>query len=93
MRSTNGEGPDETEYHELVKELELENKLIFTGVRDDIPDILASIDIFVLPSYTEALPYAVIEAMSAGKPVITTSVGGIPELITDGVEGFLIEPK
>jgi len=88
-----GEGPDEERYRNLVEKLGLEDKIIFTGVRDDIPDILAGIDIFVLPSYTEALPYAAIEAMSAGKPVITTNVGGIPELITNGVEGFLIEPK
>ncbi|MBU1627585.1 exopolysaccharide biosynthesis polyprenyl glycosylphosphotransferase, partial [bacterium] len=88
-----GEGPDELNYRDLVTKLELGKKFIFTGLRSDIPDMLAAMDIFVLPSYTEALPYAVIEAMSAGKPVITTSVGGIPELITDGVEGFLLQPK
>ena len=52
-----GEGPDEAKYRDLAEELVLENRLIFTGVRDDIPDILAGMDIFVLPSYTEALPY------------------------------------
>jgi exopolysaccharide biosynthesis polyprenyl glycosylphosphotransferase len=88
-----GEGPEHDKYSGLKDELKLGNRLILTGVRDDIPDILVGIDIFTLPSYTEALPYAVIEAMSAGKAVIATSVGGIPELITDRKEGLLIEPK
>ena len=88
-----GEGPDDEKYHKMVQEFGIKDVFILTGLRDDIPDILAGIDIFALPSYTEALPYAIIEAMSAGKPVITTTVGGIPELINDGVEGFLITPK
>jgi len=49
-------------------------------------------DIFVLPSYNEGLPMAILEAMSYGLPIISTNVGGIPELITNGVNGFLIEP-
>jgi glycosyltransferase involved in cell wall biosynthesis len=49
-------------------------------------------DIFILPTYAEGLPIAVLEAMAAGLPIITTPVGGIPELIEDGVDGLLIQP-
>lgn len=55
-------------------------------------NVLKSTDILVLPSYNEGLPIAILEAMSAGIPVISTSVGGIPDAISDGDEGFLIEP-
>ena len=53
---------------------------------------LESADCMVLPSYAERLPMAILEAMACGLPIISTNVGTIPEVITDGIEGFLIEP-
>ena len=54
--------------------------------------LLAASDVFVLPSYQEGLPMALLEAMAAGLPVITTPVGGIPDVVKEGIEGFLIKP-
>lgn len=66
--------------------------VIFTGERRDIPDILSCIDIFVMPSVAEGLPNALLEAMAMGKPVVATKVGGIPEVIQNGINGLLVPP-
>ncbi|MEW6201092.1 MAG: glycosyltransferase family 4 protein [bacterium] len=64
----------------------------FLGVRADVRALLAAMDIFMLSSTSEGLPYVILEAMAMGKPIISTNVGGIPEAITDGVEGRLVTP-
>jgi glycosyltransferase involved in cell wall biosynthesis len=63
------------------------------GVRGDVADVLAGSDIFALASDYEGLPVAVIEAMAAGLPVVATGVGGVPELVADGVTGLLVRPR
>lgn len=63
------------------------------GIRHDIPDCLAGSDVFVLASSWEGNPLAVMEAMAAGLPVVSTAVGGVPELIEKGRDGFLVDPK
>ena len=55
-------------------------------------DVLAATDIFVLPSLVEGLPLALLEAMRAGKPIVATAVGGVPEAVTSGVNGLLVAP-
>ncbi|MDA8338472.1 MAG: glycosyltransferase, partial [Nitrospiraceae bacterium] len=63
------------------------------GLRKDIPNILKSINVFVLPTLQEALGTSFIEAMSMEKPVVGTNVGGVSEVIKDGVNGYLVEPN
>lgn len=76
----------------LMSELSLGDSLILTGFREDIPQIVAALDIFVLASHYEPFGRVLVEAMAAGKPVIGTNVGGIPEIIEDGVTGLLVPP-
>ena len=68
------------------------DRIIFTGRRDDISAITAELDIAVLPSLREAQGISILEAMARRKPVVATAVGGIPEVVADGVSGFLVPP-
>jgi glycosyltransferase involved in cell wall biosynthesis len=74
-------------------DLGIRDKVIFTGFREDALRIMGTCDLFVLSSLFEGLPVALLEAMAQGKPPVVTSVGGVPEVATDGVDGFLVEPK
>lgn len=67
-------------------------KIVFTGVRDDIPAVTAALDVAVLPSYREAQGMVILEAMALARPVVATNVGGIPEMIEDGRTGLLVPP-
>lgn len=84
-----GGGPLREKLEAQARALGVERAVIFTGERSDVPELLAAADIFVLPSVSEGLPISILEAMTAGKPVVATSVGGIPELIVDGETGLL----
>jgi glycosyltransferase involved in cell wall biosynthesis len=87
-----GDGPSRPELESLATQLGLADRVVFTGVRDDMPQVYASIDLLVLPSLCEAMPMCVLEAMAAGKPVIATRVGAVPQLIDQDQTGILIEP-
>ncbi len=88
-----GRGELETALKEQVHWLGLDGRVHFLGLREDIPRILALLDIFVLPSLSEGLSMAILEAMIAGKPVVATHVGGNPELVLHGETGFLVPPR
>lgn len=87
-----GDGPLREDLERLAASLGLAGRVFFAGERRDMPKILPCLDVFVLASVTEGLPLAVLEALAARRPVVSTRVGGIPEVITDGVEGILVEP-
>lgn len=76
----------------LIDDLGMERSFSLLGFRQDVTDIMAALDLLVLPSHYEPFGRALIEAMAAGKPVIGTNVGGIPEIIEDGVTGLLVAP-
>ena len=74
----------------LVADLGLENRVKFLGYRQDVPRILAGLDIFVLPSTSEGFPLVVLEAMACAKPVVATRCGGAGEVVEDGRTGFMV---
>ncbi len=88
-----GRGQLEKELKDQVHRLGLDERVHFLGLRQDISTILALLDVFVLPSLSEGLSMAILEAMMAGKPVIATRVGGNPEIVLDGETGFLVPPR
>jgi glycosyltransferase involved in cell wall biosynthesis len=87
-----GDGYMMDELIHKTREIGIEEHVIFTGFRNDMPNIMSSIDILVLPSINEGMPMVILEAMSASKPVVATNVGGIPEMIVDGKTGYLVPP-
>lgn len=85
-----GEGPQRQMLEHSVTELELEQRVLFTGFQKQISPWLEIANCFVLPSLTEGTPMALLEAMAAGVPVVATSVGGVPDVITNDVNGLLV---
>ena len=88
-----GEGSYRSALEQVAEKLQISNRVIFAGYREDIPDFLSLSDVFVLPTLTEALPTVLAEAMSAGLPIIASAVGGIPEMVEDQINGILLPPK
>ena len=78
---------------ELAAGLGIRKRVIFTGFRQDVSNIMCIFDLFVLSSLYEGLPLALLEAMSMGKPAVAPQVGGIPEVIKDGQNGLLVQPR
>lgn len=87
-----GEGPMRGSLESEARKLGIEGDIIFTGIRNDIPQLLKLIDIFVLPSLKEGLPLALLEAAAAKKAAIATRVGAVTQVIEDGKTGLLAEP-
>lgn len=87
-----GKGPSEADYLEEVRALGCQEMVSFLGFRNDSPDLIASADLLILPSVAEAFGLVLTEALYLGTPVVATRVGGIPEIVDDGVDGVLVAP-
>lgn len=88
-----GSGKEANRLEDEIKNRDLKNEVLLMGRIRNLSDLLSAADVFILPSLWEGLPNALLEAMSAGLPVIATRVGGIPEVLTDGETGILVDPK
>ena len=88
-----GDGPLEQELKAFSETLGIASRVVFAGYRKEVAKMIALMDIFVLPSLNEGMGRVVVEAMAEGKPVVATKVGGVPELVSDNVTGFLCPPK
>lgn len=87
-----GDGPERAALEALARTTPSAGTVRFLGHREDLPDLLAAADLVVLPSRAEGLPAALLEALAAGRAVVATAVGGVPEAVTDGVQGRLVPP-
>lgn len=88
-----GGGRRQPEMEAMVRELSLTPWVNFLGYRDDIPDLLAALDIFVLPSHSEGISRSLLEAMATGLPVVVSEAGGSPEVVQHEVNGLLVPVK
>jgi glycosyltransferase involved in cell wall biosynthesis len=87
-----GEGPEQAALRDRIAALHLTDRVLLTGFRADVADTLAAFDVAVSSSFFEGSPLAVMEYMAMGKPIVATAVGGVPDLLEDGVHGLLVPP-
>ena len=85
-----GDGPLREDLEAQAVALGIHNNVELLGHREDTDELMQALDIFVLPSLSEGIPMALLEAMAASRPVVASRVGGVPEIITDGIDGCLV---
>lgn len=87
-----GDGPDRDHVEERASRLGIVRHCFFLGYQEDVAGWYQAFDAMILPSANEGTPVVVIEALAAGRPVVATRVGGVPDVLHDGVDGFLVDP-
>ena len=87
-----GDGPLKSELDKEIAERGLEQSIHLLGYREDVPELLAASDVLVLPSYREGTPRVISEALASKTPVVSTRIAGIPEQVSHGECGLLIDP-
>jgi glycosyltransferase involved in cell wall biosynthesis len=87
-----GDGPDRVQLERRAHELGVMRDTLFLGYQEDVAQFYAAFDALVLPSSNEGTPVSAIEALAAGRPVVATRVGGVPDVVEEGKDGFLVEP-
>ena len=87
-----GDGPDRPAIERRAKELGIMRETLFLGFQQDVAPFYAAFDVLLLPSVSEGTPVSAIEALAAGRPVVATRVGGVPDVVRDGEDGLLAEP-
>ena len=88
-----GDGPERTTAEWLVRQKGLANDVIFMGKQNQVQELLCLADVMLLPSDLESFGLAALEGMACGVPAVCSRIGGVPEVVTDGVEGYLVEPR
>jgi glycosyltransferase involved in cell wall biosynthesis len=88
-----GDGPERARLEEGARRLGVADTVLFLGIRRDVPAVLTAVDVAVLSSDYEGSPLSVMEYMAAAKPVVSTRVGGVPELVQEDVHGLLVDPR
>jgi len=87
-----GDGPDRDAVEQRAHDLGIVRECFFLGYQDEVAPFYAVFDALILPSANEGTPVSAIEALAGGRPVVATRVGGVPDVVRDGVDGFLVEP-
>ena len=88
-----GDGPDRAQVERQARALGIMRRCLFLGYQEDVAPFYAAFDTFLLPSGNEGTPVTTIEALAGARPVVATRVGGVPDVVRDGEDGFLVEPE
>jgi glycosyltransferase involved in cell wall biosynthesis len=88
-----GTGEERQKLLEQIRQKKLDGAVVFAGFREDIPELLNAMDVFVLPSFEEGMPQSLLQALAMERAVVASAVGGVPEIVQDGQTGFLVYPR